>query len=327
MKLVIRADAPLTLRQLIGPLRRLGMLEQQERSAGVERGKWLNERAQSYRGLCPLADWEGEASALLALAGHFSMALPKEGTLWVQRLPVPAGLPLLLWELLTGWRLLERSEWAIESFSPHALLWLREVGAEPLAELDGKLQRIEYGQDLAVLVLDEDRQPTDIPLVREQQSHGEEHIDEGMLLMQANLDDSSPEWLAYVMEQCLQAGANDVHFLPVTMKKSRPGTLLQVMCYQSEAEALKTILFTETTTFGIRSFPVACHRLARRFVAVDTEWGEVAVKLGYHRGQRVQVAPEYAVCAKLAASAGVPLKQVYQQAVRLAVEKSPVNFL
>jgi uncharacterized protein (DUF111 family) len=111
------------------------------------------------------------------------------------------------------------------------------------------------------------------------------------------------------------------------MKKSRPGTLLQVMCYQSEAEALKTILFTETTTFGIRSFPVACHRLARRFVTVDTQWGEVVVKLGYHRGCRVQVAPEYAVCAKLAEAAKIPLKQVYQQAISLAVEKSLVNFL
>ncbi|MDF2681312.1 MAG: hypothetical protein K0R47_2502 [Brevibacillus sp.] len=326
MKLVIRAEAPLTLRQLIEPLRRLGALTDQKKTEGVVMGKRLKELAQRYRVQCPGTDWEEEEAALMELAECLSFS-SRRGDLLVQRLSVPAGLPFPLLELMTGWLIKESSAWGNESFSPHAMLWLREMGAESTALLDGQLQRIEYGQDLAVLVLDEDGMRRDIPIVREQKDHAEEHIDEGMLIMQVNLDDSSPEWLAYVMEQCLRAGANDVHFLPVTMKKSRPGTLLQVMCYQSEAEALKTILFTETTTFGIRSFPVACHRLARRFITVDTQWGEVVVKLGYHRGCRVQVAPEYAVCAKLAEAAKIPLKQVYQQAISLAVEKSLVNFL
>ncbi|MED4784102.1 nickel insertion protein [Brevibacillus choshinensis] len=326
MKLVIRAEAPLTLRQLIEPLRRVGALSHEKQVEGVVLGKRVKELAQRYRVPCPRTDWEEEVAALMELAECYPIPL-LSGDLLVQRLPVPTGLPFSFLELMTGWVMKESSAWGIETFSPHAMLWLREMGAVPLSQLDGHLQRIEYGQDLAVLVLDEEVQQSDIPIVREQKNHAEEHIDEGMLIMQVNLDDSSPEWLAYVMEQCLQAGANDVHFLPVTMKKSRPGTLLQVMCYQSEAEALKTILFTETTTFGIRSFPVACHRLARRFVTVDTQWGEVVVKLGYHRGQRVQVAPEYAVCARLAGAAKIPLKQVYQQAISLAVEKSLVNFL
>lgn len=326
MKLVIRAEAPLTLRQLIEPLRRVGAFTDEKQAEGVVMGKRLTEMAQRYWIQCPRTDWKEEEAALMELAECYPLP-SRRGDLLVQHLPVPAGLPFPLLELMTGWLMKESSAWGIESFSPHAMLWLREMGAVPLLELGGQLQRIEYGQDLAVLVLNEEGQQSDIPIVREQKNHTEEHIDEGMLIMQVNLDDSSPEWLAYVMEQCLKAGANDVHFLPVTMKKSRPGTLLQVMCYQSEAEALKTILFTETTTFGIRSFPVACHRLARRFVTVDTQWGEVVVKLGYHRGFRVQVAPEYAVCAKLAEAAKIPLKQVYQQAISLAVEKSLVNFL
>lgn len=101
--------------------------------------------------------------------------------------------------------------------------------------------------------------------------------------------------------------------------------MVQVMCYASQLDAMKTLLFEETTTFGIRYFPVACHRLARRHVRVETSWGEVAVKLGYHRGQRVQVAPEYESCAAVARANGVSLKQVHQEALELATRKSSVK--
>lgn len=325
MKLVIRAQAPLTLKKLLEPLRRAGAIADQKQPEGELIGVRVKEEAQRYRQYCPQKQWEEEEAALMELAESFRYPASR-GELLVQSLPVPAGLPLPLLALIKGWVIMESADWEVESFSPHAMLWLREMGAVPLPELSGHVQNIECGQDLAVLVYEEGSAQRDIPIVRELKNHTEEHIDEGMLLMQVNLDDSSPEWLAYVMEQCLRAGANDVHFLPVTMKKGRPGTLLQVMCYQSAAEALKTILFTETTTFGIRSFPVACHRLARRFVTVETQWGDVVVKLGYHRGQRVQVAPEYAVCAQLAAQAQIPLKLVYQEAVQLAACKSHVNF-
>ncbi len=326
MKLVIRTESPLRLKRLIRPLRRLGILDHQVQAQGMGIAERIIEQAQRYRHDCPQKQWEEEEAALMELAESFPIG---EGRveLLVQCLPVPAGLPLPFLALLNGWVIKESSEWEVESFSPHAMLWLAQMGAVPLTTLHGRIQSIEYGEDLAVLAWEEGSDELGIPIVREQKDHSEEHIDEGMLLMQVNLDDSSPEWLAYVMEQCLRAGANDVHFLPVTMKKSRPGTLLQVMCYQSAAEALKAILFSETSTFGIRSFPVACHRLARRFVTVDTQWGEVVVKLGYHRGRRVQVAPEYADCAKLAAAAHIPLKQVYQEAVQLASWKSHVNFL
>ncbi|MFD2370383.1 nickel insertion protein [Brevibacillus sp. GCM10020057] len=352
MKLVIRAEKPLALRELIEPLRQVGMMgaaeaegeklasptsatkvpkqtAPQKLTAGAQAAEKLIALARQYRERSPQSTWDEQAwvaeEAALGKMAEYGLLRPMGGQWQVQRLPVPAGLPLAWLELLTGWELQESSEWESAAFSVHAMLWLREVGASPNAGLKGRLDRLGTGEGVAVLVVEEDGPQRDIPLVREQRNHGEEHVDEGMLILQANLDDCSPEWLAHVMEQCLRAGANDVHFLPVTMKKSRPGTLLQVMCYQSAAEALKTVIFTETTTFGIRSYPVDCHRLARRFLTVDTRWGEVAVKLGYHRGVRVQVAPEYAVCARLAEAANVSLKQVYQEAVSLAVEKSHVN--
>lgn len=324
MKLVIRAEQPLTLRRLRGPFRTL--LAQSVENETSRAGEWerIKELAEPYRAYVPKEEWAAEEEALAEIL--CMRPLGQESVpLFVQTLPVPADLPVPLLPLLTGFAITEKSKWAIESFSPLAMLWLREANVRTLERLQGRLLRVEQTEGLAVLQWEEETAGGEIPLLWEQKDHTDEHIDEGMLIMQINLDDSSPEWLAHVMEICFQAGANDVHFLPVTMKKSRPGQLLQVMCYQSQADALKTILFSETTTFGIRSFPVACHRLARRFVTVETEWGKVAVKLGYHRQKRVQVAPEYAHCAKVAHAAGIPLKQVYHQAIMLAEAISPIH--
>ena len=330
-KLVIRSEDSLTLQNLVEPLQQA--LEASVADAGSCEQEWTRIRklAEPYRTYCKKEQWEREETALatlLTVCPIDQKVLP----LFIQQLPIPAMLPSPLLELVTGFFVKEvEAPFFTESpnFSPLAMIWLREASVQPLRAWSGQLQKVVQGEGLAVLKVGEAEQELHqhIPRYYEQKNHQAEHIDEGMLLLQINLDDTSPEWLAYVMEQCLRAGANDVHFLPVTMKKSRPGTLLQVMCYQSQAEALKTILFSETTTFGIRSFPVDCHRLARRFIQVQTEWGEVVVKLGYHRQKRVQVAPEYAVCAKLADQAGVPLKRVYQQAVQLATQESDVNLL
>lgn len=327
MKLVIRAQEAFTLQSLVEPLGRLlGSAAVLHTSRG-QMWERIKQMAEPYRHYCEKEQWEREEEALATLLSVCPLPLTSL-SLYVQKVPVPADLPLPLLALLEGMHMRESVADSFVStgfFSPHAMLWLRVAGVGQMPVLRGQLLRIEYGDALAVLQFEEDSGQAELPVFVEQKNHSAEHIDEGMLLLQVNLDDTSPEWLAYVMEQCLRAGANDVHFLPVTMKKSRPGTLLQVMCYQSQAAALKTILFTETTTFGIRSIPVACHRLARRFISVQTKWGEVVVKLGYHRQQRVQIAPEYAVCAKLAEEAGVPLKSVYQEAIQAAKEESSVN--
>jgi hypothetical protein len=326
MKLVIRAEIPPTLEKIREPV--LRMLDKQVRirkNCQQARNRII-QLAEPYRRYFQSEEWVREEAALADLLSVWPLE-NKDLSLYVQKLPVPSDLPLPLLDLLTGLAIAEEKKWPQDAFSPFAMLWLREAGAQPLHMLSGKILRMEHKDGVAVMHVGETGMEAEIPVVIEQKNHEAEHIDEGMLLMQVNIDDSSPEWLAYVMEQCFRAGANDVHFLPVTMKKSRPGTLLQVMCYRSQAEALKTILFQETTTFGIRYFPVACHRLARRFVTVYTVWGEVAVKLGYHRGTRVQISPEYADCARAAEGAGVPLKVVYQQAIALAAEQSSVNLL
>lgn len=144
--------------------------------------------------------------------------------------------------------------------------------------------------------------------------HQEEHVDEHMLLMQVNIDDMNPELTSHVMEKLFAAGANDVYWIPIIMKKGRPGLMLNVLVEEARLSAMEHIVFSETTTFGIRYVHATCHRLAREFVEVMTTWGVVNVKVGYYQGKRTQFSPEYRDCEALAKKNQVPLKLVYEQA-------------
>lgn len=144
-------------------------------------------------------------------------------------------------------------------------------------------------------------------------NHREEHVDDGMLLIQANLDDMNPEWVSYIMDRLFDAGANDVFVVPIIMKKGRPGIMLNVLIEEERLPAIEEIIFSETTTLGIRYMHASCHRLAREFENVQTKWGRLSVKVGYHQGKIVQYAPEFKECEQVALAHGVPLKQVYEE--------------
>ncbi|MBZ5750692.1 LarC family nickel insertion protein [Metabacillus sp. DBTR6] len=141
----------------------------------------------------------------------------------------------------------------------------------------------------------------------------EEHLDDEMIKMEVNLDDISGEWLGYVMDLLFEAGANDVFYSPIYMKKNRPGILLQLLSSRSNLNRMKDILFKETTTLGIRYYPLTVHRLERSFKEISTEWGSVTVKEGFLAGELVQRSPEFDDCKKIARQHNVPLKKVYEQ--------------
>lgn len=140
-----------------------------------------------------------------------------------------------------------------------------------------------------------------------------EHMDDQMIKLEVNLDNISGEWLGYVMDLLFEAGANDVFYTPIYMKKNRPAVLLQLLCSQNKLEKIKEILFKETTTLGVRYYPLAVHRLERTFQKVMTEWGTVTVKEGSYKGDIVQTAPEFEDCKKIAQEYNVPLKNVYEE--------------
>jgi uncharacterized protein (DUF111 family) len=133
-------------------------------------------------------------------------------------------------------------------------------------------------------------------------------------LLEANLDDLPAEIIGYCYDRLLAAGALDVFSTPIFMKKNRPGVLLSVLAPQSVLAALEEILFRETTTFGIRRYPVERDKLHRKPCTVNTPWGPVQGKLGWLEGRPPIFTPEYEDCARLAREHSLPLREVYKQA-------------
>jgi len=139
---------------------------------------------------------------------------------------------------------------------------------------------------------------------------------ETISVMEANLDDLNPQVFGYVMDRLLEEGALDVFGMPVQMKKNRPGTLLTVLCKPEDAEKLIQLIFSETTTLGVRRREESRQTLARRWESVRTEWGEVRIKIASMNGTVTNYAPEYEDCRRIAAEHHVPLKTVMQEASR-----------
>jgi uncharacterized protein (TIGR00299 family) protein len=133
-------------------------------------------------------------------------------------------------------------------------------------------------------------------------------------LLETNLDDISPEIVGYAKRRLLEAGALDVFSAAIQMKKDRPGTLLSVIARPADAENLEAILFDETATFGIRRTLMERSKRSRREHSVTTPWGTVRGKVGWRNGQAPIFTPEFEDCARLAAEAGVPLREVYRAA-------------
>ncbi len=135
-------------------------------------------------------------------------------------------------------------------------------------------------------------------------------------VLEANLDDLNPQVFGYVMDRLLEEGALDAFAMPVQMKKNRPGTLLTVLCKPEDANKLTQLVFTETTTLGVRRREEARQTLARRWENVRTQWGEVRIKIASMNGTVTNYAPEYEDCRRIAAEHRVPLKTVMQEAAR-----------
>jgi len=117
------------------------------------------------------------------------------------------------------------------------------------------------------------------------------------------------------MDRLFEEDALDAFVMPVQMKKNRPGTLLTVLCKPEDASRLTQLIFSETTTLGVRRRDEVRQTLARRWVNVGTPWGEVRIKIASMNGTVTNYAPEYEDCRRIAAEHHVPLKQVMGKAV------------
>jgi len=134
--------------------------------------------------------------------------------------------------------------------------------------------------------------------------------DELVSIIEANLDDMSPQLYGYLVEQALAAGALDVTCSSVQMKKNRPGLVVTILCAPEKSDALAQLVFEQTTTIGLRIYEARRKVLEREHVEVETPYGKVRIKVAKREGKVVNAAPEYDDCQKLAAEKNVPLKEV-----------------
>jgi len=129
-------------------------------------------------------------------------------------------------------------------------------------------------------------------------------------VLEANIDDSTPEVLGYALERLLEAGALDATLEPIIMKKARPGVLLRVIARQEDQEALAALIFAETSTFGLRIYRAERRVQPRHWAEVDLPQGKVRIKISADG----RFAPEYEDCRKLAVASGRPLAEIITQA-------------
>jgi uncharacterized protein (DUF111 family) len=139
----------------------------------------------------------------------------------------------------------------------------------------------------------------------------EERQTETVLVLEANVDDANPEWLGFLMERLYGAGALDVLFCPVQMKKNRPAVQIQVIGKPHHRDLLMDVLFQESSTLGVRYQMVQRKILARDEVEVDSPWGTMKVKRICRPDGSVQLLPEYESCRRIALEKGLAIKDVY----------------
>ena len=132
-----------------------------------------------------------------------------------------------------------------------------------------------------------------------------------VIKMETNIDDCSGEVLGFVMERLMKAGARDVHYVPVFMKKNRPAWVLTVICKEEEMRELQNIIFEETTTIGIRYSRMERTILPREQRIVQTPWGEAQVKVCILNGKE-EFYPEYESAAKISREKQVPIAEIYK---------------
>jgi pyridinium-3,5-bisthiocarboxylic acid mononucleotide nickel chelatase len=136
-----------------------------------------------------------------------------------------------------------------------------------------------------------------------------------LVLLETNIDDMNPQFFGGVMSKLFEAGARDVFFTPIYMKKNRPATMVSILARRSEEAALARILLEQTTTLGLRIQPVYRFEAEREFKIVETPYGPISVKIKILDGRRMQAQPEYEDCAAAAANCGAGVGEVYAAAL------------
>jgi len=222
--------------------------------------------------------------------------------------PIPIPAPATV-ELVKGFPVVE-TEIAAELSTPTGVAILTTLAGayRPLPEF--RLEAIGYGagsRELGELPNVLRVMVGEAPLPTER---------DDLVLIETNIDDMEPEFYPYIIDQLFEDGAMDVYLTPVIMKKGRPGTVVSVLVDRSRVEGILSSLYRETTTLGVRIFPVARRKLPREIVDVETTLGRMKAKLVEWEGKQ-RLVPEYEECRRVALEKKIPLREVYEAVRKL----------
>ncbi|MGC9975296.1 MAG: nickel pincer cofactor biosynthesis protein LarC [Syntrophales bacterium] len=142
----------------------------------------------------------------------------------------------------------------------------------------------------------------------------QEYEEDAIILIETNIDNMNPEIIGYAMERILERGALDVFMTPIFMKKNRPGTLLSVLITPGKLDETISVIFSETSSLGIRFQRLERRKLPRELITVETSFGPVRVKVSHIDTEKSIMSPEYEDCREIAARMGIPLRTVYEEA-------------
>ena len=144
---------------------------------------------------------------------------------------------------------------------------------------------------------------------------------ERIVALECEIDDMNPQLFGPLMDRLYAAGALDVFYAAVQMKKNRPGTLVTVIAPVEQREALAGVLFTDTTTIGVRHHEMSRERLEREITTIATPAGPIRFKVASRGGRVVNASPEFEDCARAAAERGLPIKDVQAQAIKAWLDR------
>lgn len=174
-------------------------------------------------------------------------------------------------------------------------------------QIDFKIDKVAYGIG--------QRDVSEVPNVlrvylSEGQPTGKHDGPHDAMMLECNIDDMNPEWYDHLFEKLFEAGAMDVFLTPIIMKKSRPANTLSVLCSKNRIQELKTIIFTNSTTIGMREYPVTKTFLQREEQEIETELGKIRVKSSFLDGKEIRFKPEFEDIRRLASEHGLSLNEV-----------------
>lgn len=227
-------------------------------------------------------------------------------------LPVPAPATA---EILKGLPVKKQGV-NFEATTPTGAAIIAALGTDFNSDLAFKIEKTAYGVG--------QKESPDVPnLLRVFLGETFANTESGhvALHLECNIDDMNPEFFEFISERLFKSGASDVFLSNVMMKKGRPGIVLNVICETETADSVKSIIFRETTSLGIRTFPFRKDTLVRKLESLRTIYGEVRIKRSYYKETEVSCKPEYDDCRRIALENGIPLKEVYNNLMAILIKK------